>query len=92
VDVRHFIEGDAGKNAGAIIGYACKHEMRVALKDDFDLCWPVPVQAAYWGWLHGLRNGLAPLRVRIGPVGGKSQFDVISGPQYCEIKPAQPLL
>ena len=58
VEVRAFLEGDAGDNAGKIIGgYACKHEMRVKLKDDFHLYWPVAVQAAYWGWLHGLRNG-----------------------------------
>jgi hypothetical protein len=69
VDVRPFREGEAGANAGAIIGYASKHEMRFALKDGFDLCWPIAVQAAYWGWLHGLRNGLAPLRLRVGAMG-----------------------
>ena len=79
VDVRAFIEGDAGQNAGAIISYASKHDMRIRLKDGFDLCWPVAVQATYWGWLHGLRNGLAPLRVRIGPVGAKSCYETSQG-------------
>jgi hypothetical protein len=73
VDIRPFREGDAGANAAAIIGYACKHEMRLALKDGFNLCWPIAVQAAYWGWLHGMRNGLAPLRVRIGPINDKPE-------------------
>lgn len=68
VDVRPFREGDAASNTAAIAGYACKHEMRIALKNQTDLRWPIAVQAAYWGWLHGLRNGLAPLRVRIGPI------------------------
>ena len=27
--------------------------------------WPLPVQATYWAWLHGLRRGLAPLRVQL---------------------------
>jgi hypothetical protein len=75
VDVGPFIAGDAGHNAGAIIGYACKHEMRIKLKDGFDLSWPVAVQAAYWGWLHGLRNGLAPLRVRLGKVRDSRKHD-----------------
>ena len=75
--MRPFIGGDAGYNAGAIIGYACKHEMRIKLKDGFYLCWPMAVQAAYWGWLHGLRNGLAPLRVRLGKVEGSRKDDAL---------------
>lgn len=72
VEVRAFLEGDAGDNAGRIISYASKHEMRVKLRDHCDIVWPLSVQAAYWGWLHGLRNGLAPLRVRIGRIGDAS--------------------
>jgi hypothetical protein len=81
VDVRPFVEGEAGTNAAAIIGYACKHEMRIALKDGFDLCWPITVQATYWGWLHGLRNGLAPLRLRIGAMSENSS------PAHCSAQP-----
>ena len=66
VDVRPFLEGDAGDNTGRIIGYASKHDMRVKLRDFHDLVWPLSVQAAYWGWLHSLRNGLGPLRLRLG--------------------------
>jgi hypothetical protein len=68
VDVRPFAEGNAGDNAGRIIGYATKHEMRVKLKDNFHLVWPIAVETAYWGWLHSLHNGLAPLRIGIGKI------------------------
>ncbi len=47
-DVRPFLDGDAGENTAEIIGYTSKHEMRIALKDGFALCWPMSVQATYW--------------------------------------------
>jgi hypothetical protein len=72
VDVRPFHPGTANENAGSIIAYASKHEMRTTLKDGFEVEWPVAVQAVYWGWLHSLRSGLAPLRVRIGAIKDKT--------------------
>jgi hypothetical protein len=71
VDVRPFRDGKAGDNAGGIIDYAAKFEMRMSLRDGFDLEWPMPVQAAYFGWLHDQHNGMATLRVRIGPIADK---------------------
>jgi hypothetical protein len=74
VDVRCFQDRSAGENAGRIIGYASKHMMRLALKDGFYDAWPYSVQARYWGWLHSLRQGLKPLRMKIGPTKAKKQI------------------
>lgn len=71
VDVQRFYEGGAGDNTGAIIGYATKHDMQVKLRDGIEVPWPIGVQAAYWGWLDGLKRGLATLRVRLGPKRGE---------------------
>ena len=59
----------ASDSASRIVGYAAKHSMRLKL-DGGDACkvvpWPMAVQATYWGWIHGLRNGLAALRLQAG--------------------------
>jgi hypothetical protein len=68
VNVKRFYEGDAGENAGRIITYSSKHKMRLRLKDGFNPFWPPFVQATYWGWLHGLGQGLKSLRIRMGPM------------------------
>lgn len=66
VDVR-ILRDDAvaSDNAGGIIAYASKHRMTTTFTGALDMPVPVAWQARYWGWLHSLRSGLAPLRVRI---------------------------
>jgi hypothetical protein len=71
VDVRPLHPGCAAENTGAIMGYASKCAMRTKFRDGIEEPWAVAVQAAYWGWLHGLRRGLATLRVRLGPKRGR---------------------
>lgn len=77
VDVRSFHDDAAApENAGAIIAYATKQQMTIKLDGNVDTSnaevfvaieveVPVEWQASYWGWLHGLGAGLAPLRVRM---------------------------
>lgn len=67
VDVRSFHPGSAAENTAAIFGYANKNKMETALRDGIKEKWPMAVQAAYWGWLHEIGNGLATLRIRLGP-------------------------
>jgi hypothetical protein len=54
VDVRPFRDGKAGDNTGGIVDYASKFEMRMTLRDGFDLVWPMPIQAAFLGSLDDL--------------------------------------
>lgn len=81
VDVQRFYEGGAGDNTEAIIGYATKHDMQIQLRDGFQVTWPIAVQAEYWGWLHGLKRGLATLRIRLGP---KRAAKALRGPDAAD--------
>lgn len=69
VDVRAFHDDvDAPSNAAGIIAYATKHEMTTTFHGGVELPVSMSWQARYWGWLHGLGCGLAPLRVRMSPM------------------------
>lgn len=66
VDVREFRDAmSAPENAGGIIAYASKFEMKTVFHGNMEFPTPVAWQARMWGWLHSLRCGLAPLRVRM---------------------------
>ena len=73
VDVRPFEVGDASVNAGNIAAYAAKMRMTTTLTDGIEESWPVAWRAAFWSWLCGLRAGLAPLRLRLGPFGTRTK-------------------
>ena len=69
VDVRPCdMDDNAAANAGGVIAYAAKHNTSLTLSGDVDVEIPMAWQARYFSWLHGLRAGLAPLRVRIRPM------------------------
>lgn len=67
VDVRALNDdgATAPEHAGGIIAYASKHSMVTKLDGCVESPVPTALQARYWSWLHGLRSGLAPLRVRM---------------------------
>ena len=58
-------EATAAENAGRIVEYASKHKPSIQFEGGIEMAVPVQWQARYWGWLHGLGCGLAPLRVRM---------------------------
>lgn len=66
VDLVPFRDRDAGAGAGGVVAYAGKHQMTTRLLDGVEVAWPLAWQARYWTWLHSMRCGLAPLRVRLG--------------------------
>lgn len=68
VDVRAFHTGDADVNAANIVSYAAKMSMTTCLMDGVEEPWPVTWRAYYWSWLCGFRAGLAPMRLRMGPM------------------------
>lgn len=73
VDVRPFDNGDADFNAGNIAAYAAKMRMTTTMLNGVEEEWPVTWRAAYWSWLCGQRAGLAPLRLRLGPMGTRTK-------------------
>lgn len=107
VDVREFRDDATGpENAGGIVAYASKHRMTtkfdgvgIEVSDPLEtdahepIEVPVPVewQAAYWGWLHGIGAGLAPLRVRMSamrdPVSGDDVTDDVTDEEPVEPMP-----
>ena len=69
VDVGEFYaDVDGPENAAGIIAYAAKHRMVTTFHAGVEMPVPMSWQARYWGWLHGLGCGLAPLRVRMTPM------------------------
>jgi hypothetical protein len=85
VDVEPFKAGEADLNAANIVGYAAKMTMMTTYKDGLEESWPVTWRATYWSWLCGLRAGLAPLRLRMGPM--HSRPISIQQPARAEIEP-----
>jgi hypothetical protein len=67
VHVQGFFEDQlAQENAGCVLSYAIKHAQEYDVGEVSE-GWPVCWQVAYWTWLHGMRRGLQPLRVSVGP-------------------------
>lgn len=68
VDVKELRSDDVEQETKGVIGYAVKSTMKNSYRDRVTLPVCMTKQAMFWGWLHGLRSGIAPLRVRIAPM------------------------
>ena len=68
VNVRPFEPGSAGENTGNLYAYATKADMRTQFTGWTEMAWPISWQASYWSWLCGMKNGMAPLRLKMGPM------------------------
>lgn len=71
VKVTDLDSDDVETEAKGIIGYATKAVMMNSYRDRVKLPVSLTQQAIFWGWLHSLRYGIAPLRVRISPMRSK---------------------
>lgn len=70
VDVQPFHSDKAALDNAANVGsYPAKHTMQTTFTRGLKEAWPLAWQLLYWGWLHGLGDGLRPLRIRLGPKG-----------------------